>query len=174
VQSNYPEIKNFCRRMTFDELAKQYVVLGEAEETAEFILSAPVVSALKKNENVFEMISFTDLKKPHKQVLRADLAIPSTLLKNPKEFQPIIKMLLYLADHITHYKMTGACRLRAEKERQVYESLKAKENQKEKSEEIQKKLQDKKKEEAGLKKKDEKKEEQKLKKKMQRKFVKMA
>ena len=67
-------------------------------------------------------------------MLRADLVIPNAYLKNPEEFQTTIKMLLYLVDHVTYYKMSSACRAKAEKERQAYENLKAKESQKEKNE----------------------------------------
>mmetsp|Transcript_3818 Transcript_3818/g.3268 ORF Transcript_3818/g.3268 Transcript_3818/m.3268 type:complete len:80 (+) Transcript_3818:805-1044(+) len=78
-------------------------------------------------------------------------------------------MLFHLADHITQYKMSQSCRARAEKERQMIENLRAKEQQKEKEEEIQKKLQEKRKEKGW----DKKKEEEKMKRKMQRKFVKI-
>lgn len=56
------------------------------------------------------------------------------MLKNPKEYNQIIRTLLHLADHITKYKMSQACRARAEKERQMIENLRAKETQKEKNE----------------------------------------
>jgi Protein of unknown function (DUF1682). len=64
------------------------------------------------------------------------MIVPKQYLNNPKEFNTIIKLLLYMADQITFYKMSQACRARAEKERQLIENLRAKEAQKEKSEVI--------------------------------------
>lgn len=174
IQSNNNDVKNFCRRMPHAELEKSYAVFGETEETSSFVLTNAVVSTLKKNENVVESIIISDLRQSGKQFLRAELNVPSDYLKNPAEFQTVFKMLFYLVDQVANFKMSGAGRARAEKERLAYENLRAKEAQKEKQEEIQKKLLEKKKEEQGNKKRDDKKEEQRMKKKMQRKFVKMA
>jgi len=156
IHSNYPDFKNFCRKMIFEELSSSYVVLGENEETVEYILNSAVTSTLKKYDNLIQMLSFTDQKKPYKLVLKVDMVVPKAYLNNPKEFNSIIRMLLSLVDHITHYKMSQSCRIQAEKDRQVIENLKAKETQKERNEEIQKKLQEKKKEESSKKKDDDK------------------
>ncbi len=76
------------------------------------------------------MIGLTDSK----LVLRVDMIVPRNYLNNPKEFNTIVKLLLYMTDQITLYKMSQACRARAEKERQLVENLRAKEAQKEKNE----------------------------------------
>jgi len=62
------------------------------------------------------------------------LVVPKEYLKNPREIQVLIKMLLYLADNLNHFKMSNATRAKAEKERQIYENTKTKELQKEKQE----------------------------------------
>jgi hypothetical protein len=64
------------------------------------------------------------------------MIVPKSYINNPKEFQSVIKMLLFLADQLPNYKMSQGERLKAEKERQVMENIKAKEAQKEKSEVI--------------------------------------
>jgi len=64
------------------------------------------------------------------------MQIPNTFLKNPQEFQNIIKIILSMADHITTYKMSNATKVKAEKSRQLYEATKAKEARKEKGEVI--------------------------------------
>jgi len=155
VHDNYPDINYFCNKMTHDELDREYVVLGEDEEVSEYILTSSVIVALKKYDNIIEMISFTDLRKPHKQVLRVDMQIPNNLLKNPKEFQNIIKTTLSLVDHIAIYKMSNVLRNKAEKARQLYDLTKDKEERKEKRENAQKDTQKNKKE--GTQKKEEKK-----------------
>jgi len=167
VHANNPDFKGLCRKITIDELS-QYTILAESEENISNILTPPIMSILKKHDQLIQMLSVSDQRKPYKLVLRLDMIVPKSYLNNPKEFHTVIKMLLHLADQLPNYKMSQAERLKAEKERQIFENLKAKEDQKEKNEEIQKKLQEKKKEDPLSKKK----EEDKRKHKMQRKFVK--
>lgn len=64
------------------------------------------------------------------------MVMPKSYLNAPKEYSKILSILFRLADHITQYKMSQKCRDRAEKERQMVENLRAKENQKEKQEVI--------------------------------------
>lgn len=66
--------------------------------------------------------------------MRAELLVPSGHLKNPSEFHTVLKMLFYLTDQVAGFKMSGANRTRAEKERLAYENLRTKESQKEKQE----------------------------------------
>ena len=69
-----------------------------------------------------------------KLVLKLDMIVTKEYINNPKEFHSVIKLLLHLADQLPNYKMSQGERLKAEKERQVMENLKAKEAQKEKNE----------------------------------------
>jgi len=174
ISTNNNDVKNFCRRMPNAELEKQFAVFAETEESANYVLTNAVISALKKNDNVIESIIISDLRQSGKQFLRAELIVPSQHLKNPADLQTVFKMLFYLVDQVANFKMSTAGRARAEKERLAYENLRTKEAQKEKQEEIQKKLLEKKQAERANKKIDEEKEKARMKKKMQRKFVKMA
>lgn len=50
VTSNYPDIKDFGRKMAYPDLSDKYVIFGESEETAEHVLIGPVSVFFKKCE----------------------------------------------------------------------------------------------------------------------------
>jgi len=168
VQTNYPEVQHFCKKMSLDELNQDYIIFAEDDQISDYVLTNSVISTLKSRRDVIEMLSISDLKKPYKQYLKVDLLMPNKYLKNPQEFHEIIKMLFYLADHIAAYKMSNADRTKAEKERKVYESNQSKEERKKEQSKIQRELQEKK--EASSKKKTDQKDDSK--KKMQKKIIK--
>lgn len=134
VFNNHADLKNFCAKMSVDEIQNNYVVYAEEMETVQHVLTNEVISVLKKYSTSIQMLSFNDQVKPHKLVLKLDMVIPSNMLKNPAEFKTILKMLFFLTDHICDYKMSAACRIKADKQRQFIENQRAKENLKEKNE----------------------------------------
>jgi len=139
IHSNYSDLKAFCKKITFDELEQTYTVLGENVDSAEFILTSGVVAILKKYEKIIQMIYITDQTKGGKLLLRADFILPHDFMEASKDFKPIIKMLLYLVDQLSNFKLGANPRAKAEKDRAVYESLRAKEDAEKKNEELQKK-----------------------------------
>lgn len=42
VQESNPEIKSLCRKLRYDDLANDYLVYGEFEETTDYVLSESV------------------------------------------------------------------------------------------------------------------------------------
>jgi hypothetical protein len=46
LHSNNPDLKNFCRKIPFEELSNKYVILAESEETVQYILSERVVISI--------------------------------------------------------------------------------------------------------------------------------
>jgi len=182
VHANNPDLKNFCKKLPFPELESTYTVFGENLETAEFVLTGPVVALLKKYEKIIQMIQLTDQKFKNKLLLQADFLLPSKE-QDYKEFKNILKMLFFLVDNICNFRLSAPAKAKAEKERSLLEAIKAKEEAERQKEELQKKkTEDKKKKDEALKqlpkdkqKKLEDKEHKKdVKKKMSQKVVKVA
>jgi hypothetical protein len=184
VYGNNSDLKALCKKIAFPDLEGQYIAFGENTEAAEYLLTAPVVSLLKKNDSIIQMIQVTDQSSSRfKSVLRADFLIPHNFTKDAKEFQPLIKMLFYMVDSLTTFRLSAAARAKAEKERALLDQLKAKEDAEKRKEEANKKKDEERKKELERRKAlpkdkqvklDEKDREKDVKKRMSRKVMKIG
>jgi len=182
MQEANPDIKGLCRKLRYDSLANDYVVLGEFEETTDYVLSESIVSMLNKNANLIQLLSFSDQRYAQKLVLRCEMLLSSNLKQDGKKYSTILRGLFYMVDQIVNYKMSQGARQKAEQERQALEKAREKENAEKRNEELQKKKEEKRKAEEermksmskeALRKLEEKEQKREQKKKLRSKYVKV-
>jgi len=117
-----------------------YCILSEIGEVADFVLSTQICNILKKYENCFESLHFSDqfvgpkkdeveeegsakLRKP-KKVLLFEFKIPGTGRTKASDMgatEPLVKMVLFLIDRIKAFKLSQQARLKSDKKRREVE-----------------------------------------------------
>jgi len=117
-----------------------YCILSEIGEVADFVLSTQICNILKKYENCFESLHFSDqfvgpkkdeveeegsakLRKP-KKVLLFEFKIPGTGRTKASDMgatEALVKMVLFLTDRIKAFKLSQQARLKSDKKRREVE-----------------------------------------------------
>jgi len=117
-----------------------YCILSEIGEVADFVLSTQICNILKKYENCFESLHFSDqfvgpkkdeveeegstkLRKP-KKVLLFEFKIPGTGRTKASDMgatEALVKMVLFLIDRIKAFKLSQQARLKSDKKRREVE-----------------------------------------------------
>lgn len=117
-----------------------YCILSEIGEVADFVLSTQICNILKKYENCFESLHFSDqfvgpkkdeieeegstkLRKP-KKVLLFEFKIPGcgrTKASDMGATEPLVKMVLFLIDRIKAFKLSQQARMKSDKKRREVE-----------------------------------------------------
>jgi len=117
-----------------------YCILSEIGEVADFVLSTQICNIMKKYENCFESLHFSDqfvgpkkdeieeegsakLRKP-KKVLLFEFKIPGsgrTKASDMGATEPLVKMVLFLIDRIKAFKLSQQARLKSDKKRREVE-----------------------------------------------------
>lgn len=117
-----------------------YCILSEIGEVADFVLSTQICNIMKKYENCFESLHFSDqfvgpkkdeveeegsakLRKP-KKVLLFEFKIPGSGRTKGSDMcatEPLVKMVLFLIDRIKAFKLSQQARLKSDKKRREVE-----------------------------------------------------
>eukprot|EP01017_Pseudomicrothorax_dubius_P025169 TRINITY_DN2686_c0_g1_i2.p1 TRINITY_DN2686_c0_g1~~TRINITY_DN2686_c0_g1_i2.p1 ORF type:complete len:328 (+),score=92.93 TRINITY_DN2686_c0_g1_i2:128-1111(+) len=115
------DLKDLCHPIPFPLLRDTYAVIGEHEETAQYLLDEQVIAVLNKYDRILEKMHFTDRKiySHDELVARYEFFLDRSRGKATELSLIFTKLFFHVIDKIPHYNLSAKERAKSEKDRRI-------------------------------------------------------